>query len=641
MRMHLKTRGRLIAIICPLLLAACSVVAIAAYMNAASALTDNAGYSLTMIAEQSAAIVKGQIRMQKVAIEGIADRSEIRSMDWAQQKPVLEAETTRMSYMGMGVVTPDRIAHYPDGDTVDLHDREYIEKAFAGQSTLSDVIISRKINEPVIMAAAPIRDADNKVAGVLIARLPGTLLSDVTSKIRYGEGGYSWIIDGKGAMIAHDNRQFVLDQRNFIEESAREPKLQALAAMMSRMTRGETGFDQYFFSGSDRFFGYAPIQGTTWSLAAGAERSSVLARQRELLWQVSGITAGIVALGVSIIWFMAAGITRPIARMVDRFKDIAEGEGDLTQRVDDSRQDELGELGLWFNRFLGQIHDTIAEVSQSSNEVASAATEIAASCEEMAASITEQSEQVRQMSTAIDDVSESITNVASRSEEGVRQAADAGRVAQEGGEVVTQTIDDMNRISDAVASSAAAITELGERSKQIGEIVKVINDIADQTNLLALNAAIEAARAGEHGRGFAVVADEVRKLADRTTRATEEIAESIKAIQSETDRAVNRMHTGTEQVSRGAEQAGKAGTSLNRIVASADAVREVIQTIAGAMQQQAASSEELSRNIATISSAGEQATQGTHQAAEAASHLSEKAEQLRRLVGRFRIANAR
>ena len=218
---------------------------------------------------------------------------------------------------------------------------------------------------------------------------------------------------------------------------------------------------------------------------------------------------------------------------------------------------------------------------------------------------------------------------------------DAGRVAQEGGEVVTQTIDDMNRISDAVASSAAAITELGERSKQIGEIVKVINDIADQTNLLALNAAIEAARAGEHGRGFAVVADEVRKLADRTTRATEEIAESIKAIQSETDRAVNRMHTGTEQVSRGAEQAGKAGTSLNRIVASADAVREVIQTIAGAMQQQAASSEELSRNIATISSAGEQATQGTHQAAEAASHLSEKAEQLRRLVGRFRIANAR
>ncbi len=637
MKFHLKTRGRLIAIISPLLLAACSIVAATAYFNAANALTDNAGMSLTLVAEQSASIIETEVELQIVAIEGIAHQATIQSMDMDRCIPVLEKETARMGYLGMGIVTPDYVAHYPDGSTTDLTGRDYVKKAFAGETNLSDVIISRKINAPVMMAAAPIHDGD-KIVGVLIGRLPGSVLSDITANIRYGDGGYAYAIDGKGTLIAHDNIDLVMDQRNFIEEGKTDEKYAMLGGMMQKMTEGKSGFEQYWFSGSDRFFGYAPIHGTDWSIAVGAERDQVLARQKQLLWQVSGITALIVGIGVVVIWLAAMGITRPIARMVERFKDIAEGEGDLTQRVDESRKDEIGELGKWFNRFLGQIHDTVSEVSQSSSEVASAATEIAASCEEMAASIAEQSEQVRQMSEAIDNVSESITGVANQSEEGVRQAQEAGHVAEEGGQVVSRTIEDMNLISEAVASSAASVAELGERGKQIGQIIEVINDIADQTNLLALNAAIEAARAGEHGRGFAVVADEVRKLADRTTKATEEIGESISAIQSGTDQAVEKMNSGTEQVARGTEQASQAGESLSKIVTSADAVRDVIQNIAGAMQQQAAASEELSRNIETISSAGQQATQGTNQAAEAASHLSEKAEQLRRIVGRFKIA---
>ena len=638
MKIHLKTRGRLIAIISPLLLAACSIVAATAYFNAASALTENAGMSLELVAEQGAAIIETEVQLQKVAIEGIAHEQAIRSMDLSIMMPVLEKEAARMDYLGMGVVTPDYVAHYPDGSTTDLTGRDYIKKAFAGETNLSDVIINRQINAPVMMAAAPIHDNNDKIVGVLIGRLPGSVLSDITSNIRYGEGGYAYAIDGKGVLIAHDNIDLVMDQRNFVEEGKTDEQYAMLGQMMQKMTEGKSGFEQYWFSGSDRFFGYAPIHGTDWSIAVGAERDHVLARQKQLLWQVSGITALIVGIGVIVIWVAAMGITRPIARMVERFKDIAEGEGDLTQRVDESRKDEIGELGKWFNRFLGQIHDTVSEVSQSSSEVASAATEIAASCEEMAASIAEQSEQVRQMSEAIDNVSESITGVANQSEEGVRQAQEAGHVAEEGGQVVSRTIEDMNLISEAVASSAASVAELGERGKQIGQIIEVINDIADQTNLLALNAAIEAARAGEHGRGFAVVADEVRKLADRTTNATEEIGESISAIQSGTDQAVEKMNTGTEQVARGTEQASQAGESLSKIVTSADAVRDVIQNIAGAMQQQAAASEELSRNIETISSAGQQATQGTNQAAEAASHLSEKAEQLRRIVGRFKIA---
>jgi methyl-accepting chemotaxis protein len=195
----------------------------------------------------------------------------------------------------------------------------------------------------------------------------------------------------------------------------------------------------------------------------------------------------------------------------------------------------------------------------------------------------------------------------------------------------------MRSINDSVSASAASVQELGKRGTQIGEIIAVINDIADQTNLLALNAAIEAARAGEHGRGFAVVADEVRKLADRTTKATEEIGESIQAIQTETGDAVERMNAGTAEVERGVELATGAGESLRRIVAGARDVAGMIRSIAAAAEQQSAASEEVSRNVESISSVTRQSSEGAGQAATAAAELSAKAERLQGLVARFKL----
>ena len=180
--------------------------------------------------------------------------------------------------------------------------------------------------------------------------------------------------------------------------------------------------------------------------------------------------------------------------------------------------------------------------------------------------------------------------------------------------------------------------ELGKRGEQIGQVIEVINDIADQTNLLALNAAIEAARAGEHGRGFAVVADEVRKLADRTTQATEEVAQSITAIQQETDTAVQRMRAGPERVTQGVELAGRAGASLEEIVAGAGDVAGLVQSIAAAAEQQSSASEEVSRNVESITAVASQAAEGAQQSAAASAQLSGKAEQLQQLVGRFTLS---
>ncbi|MFP4144312.1 MAG: methyl-accepting chemotaxis protein [Phycisphaeraceae bacterium] len=346
-----------------------------------------------------------------------------------------------------------------------------------------------------------------------------------------------------------------------------------------------------------------------------------------------------VASGVLISWYIVRGIVRGLSVLKARARQIA--DNDLTgEPLAVTSDDELGELTEATNRMSASLRRMVQEVTSSASEVASAATQIAASSEEMDSSTTEQSAQVSQISSAIEEMSQSVVEVARKSGDAANSAGESGRIAEEGGSVVRQTVEGMRSIEEAVTASAASVQELGKRGEQIGEIIEVINDIADQTNLLALNAAIEAARAGEHGRGFAVVADEVRKLADRTTKATEEIAGSIEAIQTETGGAVERMNAGTEQVRQGVELATGAGESLERIVASAKDVASMIQSIAAAAEEQSAASEQVSRNVDSINAVTRQASEGAGQAASAAAQLSGKAEQLQQLVGEFKLDEA-
>ena len=213
----------------------------------------------------------------------------------------------------------------------------------------------------------------------------------------------------------------------------------------------------------------------------------------------------------------------------------------------------------------------------------------------------------------------------------------AGKVAKEGGKVVDETINGMNRIAEVVQQSAKTVEELGNSSDQIGEIVQVIEDIADQTNLLALNAAIEAARAGEQGRGFAVVADEVRKLAERTTKATKEIASMIKQIQYETKGAVSSMRQGTEEVKNGKLFAAKAGESLKEIIEGADHVVDIISQVAAASEEQSSAAEQISKNIESISRVTSESANGIHQIASSAEDLNRLTNNLQQLVNRFNI----
>lgn len=368
--------------------------------------------------------------------------------------------------------------------------------------------------------------------------------------------------------------------------------------------------------------------------SAAVETGNAVSATSQLISVIAVVAGVIIAIVFGL--FIARSITSPMSKIVDRIKDIAEGEGDLTQRVNDSSKDELGQLGKWFNTFVEKVHGIVVSVKGISNEVADATVELSQSSNQMAVSMDTSSAQVREMSSAIEEMSQSIIEVAHKGNEAAKSADESRQIARDGGDVVSKTIDGMQHIDHVVRDSSKSVSELGRRGEEIGAVITVINDIADQTNLLALNAAIEAARAGEHGRGFAVVADEVRKLADRTTKATEEIGESIKAIQTETQDAVGKINDGSEQVALGVSQAEKAGASLTQIVSSADEVMRVIQSIAAAAEQQSAASEQISRNVVSVSNATDSVSQTAQESKTNMERLSHKAEQLREMMSQFK-----
>ncbi len=310
-------------------------------------------------------------------------------------------------------------------------------------------------------------------------------------------------------------------------------------------------------------------------------------------------------------------------------------DGDLTVNIEAKSHRDV--LGTAFARMSGNLEQIVRDLTDNTTQLVSAASEIASASEQMSAGATQQTGQANQAATAVEEMTATIVQSSKNSSEASDLARSASDSANEGTGIVSQTIEGMNRISSVVSSSADTIQKLAKSADQIGDIISVIDDIADQTNLLALNAAIEAARAGEQGRGFAVVADEVRKLAERTGKATGEIAEMIKGIQSETNGAVSSMEQGLGEVNSGRELADKAGNSLSDILQKSQSVMDMIQQIATAAEEQSAASEEISKNVANIAAVTKQTAAGAEQSASAAEQLNRQAENLRGMVGKFKV----
>ncbi|HSW62274.1 MAG TPA: methyl-accepting chemotaxis protein [Dissulfurispiraceae bacterium] len=342
-----------------------------------------------------------------------------------------------------------------------------------------------------------------------------------------------------------------------------------------------------------------------------------------------------IAVAVAVTLLIVRSITGPLAEGISVANRLA--AGDLTATVSVKYNDEVGKLMTAMDVMVKSLRELVGKIKSAADNLASGSTQLSASAEEISRSIHDQSSRSSQIATATEEMSQTVIDVAKNTSGIAGISTQTYGQAKDGEAVVGQSVSEVQAIASTVAESSAVMQRLGNSSKEIGNIVDVINDIADQTNLLALNAAIEAARAGEQGRGFAVVADEVRKLAERTSQATSQIGKMIRSIQAEVDNAVVSMNNATARVETGVQFSRKAGDSLGNIVQSVSSLQSMVQQIASATEEMSSVSETISSDIQSIADGSKQISAGGGQIAQSSSDLARLAAELQSVVGRFKI----
>ncbi len=312
-------------------------------------------------------------------------------------------------------------------------------------------------------------------------------------------------------------------------------------------------------------------------------------------------------------------------------------EGDLTISLKKERDDAIGKLYDSFNIAVKSIRAMTLRIIEAAQSIASATTQISSSAEEMAAGSQEQSSQATEIASAIEQMTATIIETTKNAGTAADLTKESSKIAQSGGQKVNEAINGIKGIAKVVKESSVSVSELGTNTDKISNIIQVIDEIADQTNLLALNAAIEAARAGEEGRGFAVVADEVRKLAERTTKATKEIAGMIKQIQNGMNEVVKQTKEAINETDGGIELAEKAGNELEKIIGTSQSVSDAVDQVATAGEEQSATAEQISKNIEQISNVTHESAVGVQQIAKAAEDLNRLTENLEQMTQRFKV----
>lgn len=626
------------------------------YYKSVDSLNQSVSAGLAAVAANQVEFTSYWLNNQLQNIQIMAASEEVKSFDLNRITVYFHEMIQRcQDYDSIFLIDTSGVTQFQSdgGSGVNLGDRQYFKDALQAKSTISDVITSRITNNKVFIVAAPVMDGTEVVA-VLAAGVTMEKISDVVNKMNLGETGEAYLINKRG--------EFITAAKDAGDKSRIERNESVAAQEIMAGNQGQSNYTNY--RGKSVVGAYLPIPGTEWGLIAEQETSEAYAGANALfryLLVIAGITLVLVV-------FLAFIITRSISRPIQKLADAAGviASGDLTVVVEEGGRDEIGVLARAFRLMTENLQTLLQKVGQTGQSLATAS-------EQMAASAEETSRATEQIATTVSEVAQGAGDTAHNVEEAAAQVEDmvqtvkeieananevaaatglAQETAEKGTLGVNAVVQKMDMIKERVDETASLVKSLGERSQEIGKIVDLIANIASQTNLLALNAAIEAARAGEQGRGFAVVADEVRKLAEESASATAQIAELIKRIQSETEQAVESMTTGTKEVDEGQMVVQQAGEAFKEIAGAIEGINGQVKgissaiqmlsksadTFAEAMSNISAITEETAASAEEVSAATEEQTASVQQIAATAHTLVELADELQAGVNRFKLS---
>jgi methyl-accepting chemotaxis protein len=563
----------------------------------------------------------GRILLVETVAQSFAgDSSADHVIKQLEQKAL--ANTFAFIYLGtaQGAFTMRPDEKMPDG--YDPRARPWYKDAqAAGGTTLTEPYIDAATNVPIMTIATPV-----PAVGVVGGDLNLQTLVTIINSLDFDGMGYAFLVSSDGKILVHPDKNLVMKNLSDLYPQNTPP----ISSTFSEVEQ----------DGQTRILTFTPIKGlpsVKWYVGLSVDKTQAYSMLSE--FRTSAIVAMVIAvvLIIALLGLLIRVLMQPLTTMGTAMEDIAQGEGDLTKRLAIQSNDEFGALASSFNRFVERIHSSIREVSSATVQVNEVAKLVVNASNSSMANSDEQASRTNSVAAAINQLGAAAQEIARNAADASNQASDARHQAEDGGKVVQQAIRSMSELSDKISDACAKIEMLNSKTSDIGQILEVIKSISQQTNLLALNAAIEAARAGEAGRGFAVVADEVRNLAHRTQESAQEIEKMIEELQVGSRESVTTMTESQRYSEDSVKIANQAGERLGTVIARIGDIDGMNQSVATATEEQTSVIESLNMDIIEINTLNQEGVENLQSTLRACGDLEQQAVRLKHLVDSFRI----